>query len=95
MKRLGLLGLVLVFAGAPACPAADDKPLLKRHEEVIYGHKTGMALTLDYLQPQEPNGAGIIYIMSGGWISRRDPLVELETRAKLFSRLLERGLRCS
>jgi acetyl esterase/lipase len=91
MKRLGLAGLILAFAVAPACQAADAKPLIKHHEEVIYGHKMGMALTLDYLQPQDPNGIGIIYVMSGGWMSRRDPLLDVQARAERFSRLLERG----
>ncbi len=39
--------------------------------DVVYGHKNGMALTLDVFTPKgERNAAGVIYIVSGGWISR-------------------------
>ena len=39
--------------------------------DVVYGHKDGMALTFDvFLPPGEPNGAGILNMVSGGWISR-------------------------
>ena len=43
-------------------------------ENVVYGHKDGMALIYDVLTPQKANGAGIIFMMSGGWFSKkRDP----------------------
>ena len=38
--------------------------------DVVYGHKVGMALTFDVYQPQERNGAGVVFIVSGGWLSR-------------------------
>jgi acetyl esterase/lipase len=91
MKRFGAAVLVIAFILVPACGAADEKPPIRRHEEVIYGHKMGMALTLDFLEPQQPNGAGIIFAMSGGWVSQRDPLADANARAALFTRLLERG----
>ena len=34
-------------------------------DDVVYGHKFGMALTFDVYQPAEPNGAGVI-IVNGG-----------------------------
>ncbi|WP_437185691.1 alpha/beta hydrolase [Planctomicrobium sp. SH668] len=37
--------------------------------DVIYGHKAGMALTYDVVKPAEPNGAAVLFIMSGGWVS--------------------------
>lgn len=37
--------------------------------DVVYGHKAGMALTFDVIQPENPNGAGILYMVSGGWVS--------------------------
>jgi pimeloyl-ACP methyl ester carboxylesterase len=42
--------------------------------DVVYGHKFGMALTFDMFQPKKQNGAGIIYIQSGGWHSIWGPL---------------------
>ncbi len=38
--------------------------------DVIYGHKDGMALVYDVFHAAEPNGAGVVYIVSGGWFSR-------------------------
>jgi dienelactone hydrolase len=37
--------------------------------DVIYGHKDGLALTFDVYSPAEPNGAGVISILSSGWQS--------------------------
>jgi acetyl esterase/lipase len=36
---------------------------------VVYGHKDGLALTFDVHRPAQPNGAGVIAIVSGGWQS--------------------------
>ncbi len=41
--------------------------------DVVYGHKHGMALTLDVFRPEEPNGAGVLFVVSGGWYSRWHP----------------------
>ncbi len=39
--------------------------------DVVYGHKAGMALTFDVFTPSgQPNGAGILNVVSGGWVSR-------------------------
>jgi hypothetical protein len=38
--------------------------------DVVYGHKDGLALTFDVHRPAQPNGAGVIAIVSGGWQSR-------------------------
>ncbi|MDZ4288995.1 MAG: alpha/beta hydrolase [Prosthecobacter sp.] len=40
-----------------------------RTEDVVYGRKFGVALTLDVLQPAKSNGYGIVYMVSGGWVS--------------------------
>jgi acetyl esterase/lipase len=46
---------------------ADDQ--YKITPDVVYGHKAGMALTFDVIQPKKPNGAGVLFMMSGGWFS--------------------------
>jgi acetyl esterase/lipase len=46
---------------------ADDE--YKITPDVVYGHKAGMALTFDVIQPKKPNGAGVLFMMSGGWFS--------------------------
>jgi acetyl esterase/lipase len=37
--------------------------------DVVYGHKAGMALTFDVIRPDEQNGAAVLFMMSGGWVS--------------------------
>lgn len=57
--------------------------------DVVYGHKDGMALTFDVFRPSGPaNGAGVLYMVSGGWFSRWSPP---ERTARRFAELLERG----
>jgi acetyl esterase/lipase len=57
-------GLILA---APAFARADED--FKITPDVIYGHKAGMALTFDVITPKKPNGVGILFMMSGGWVS--------------------------
>src|SRR5205807_2168530 len=45
---------------------AEDVPV---QADVVYGHKDGMALTFDVIKSAKPNGAGILWIQSGGWYS--------------------------
>ena len=44
--------------------------------DVVYGHKFGMALTLDVYRPAQPNGAGVLLMNSGGYFS---PVVAFHT----------------
>jgi acetyl esterase/lipase len=37
--------------------------------DVVYGHKAGMAMTFDVIRPEEQNGAAVLFMMSGGWVS--------------------------
>ncbi|GIW99721.1 MAG: hypothetical protein KatS3mg111_3054 [Pirellulaceae bacterium] len=56
--------------------------------DVVYGHKAGMALTFDVLQPDDANGAGVLFIVSGGWVSRWMPP---EQEIDFLRPLLDRG----
>jgi acetyl esterase/lipase len=41
-------------------------------EDVIYGHKDGLALTLDVVTPEQgAKGVGVILVSSGGWKSEK------------------------
>ncbi len=54
-------------------------PLLSdvtRERDVIYQYSEGVALTMDVFVPKNPNGVGIIKIVSGGWKSRRDRVTD-------------------
>lgn len=59
---------------------------LKRTEDVIYGRKFGTALTLDVFQPAEPNGAGIAFMVSGGFFSSHEAI-----NVNFIKPLLQRG----
>ena len=58
--------LLLTLAPRASLHAADAA---KTTEDVVYGHKDGLALTFDVIEPAKPNGAGILWIQSGGWYS--------------------------
>jgi acetyl esterase/lipase len=54
----------------PVCSASANEEV-KITPDVVYGHKFGMALTFDVFQPEgKPNGAGVLFMVSGGWYSR-------------------------
>jgi acetyl esterase/lipase len=60
---------------ALAAPAvAQPEPNYTRTEDVIYGRKYGLALTMDVFAPKDKdkaNGKGIIWCVSGGWVSNK------------------------
>jgi acetyl esterase/lipase len=75
MKRL----LGLFFAAGLALSAYGQT----RVQDVVYLNQGGTALTMDVFEPAKPNGAGVIYMVSGAFYSNRsmiDPGV-----AKLFT----------
>ena len=45
-----------------------------------------MALTMDVLQPARPNGAGVIWVISGGWFSKPEAFIPA-----MSSEYLKRG----
>jgi len=45
-----------------------------RIRDVIYGRKLGVALTMDVFKPAKPNGIGILWMVSGGWVSRHSAI---------------------
>jgi acetyl esterase/lipase len=52
--------------------------------DVVYGHKDGLALTLDVVKPAKANGAGILWIQSGGWYSNWVDSKVWPNNAKMF-----------
>jgi acetyl esterase/lipase len=52
--------------------AADDAPFT-RQQDVVYGRKFGVALTMDVFTPKaNANGAAAIFVVSGGWFSAHE-----------------------
>ena len=75
-----LLPTVLLTAPASGVHITSD---------VVYGHKSGLALTFDVFAPEEDsNGAGILFMVSGGWYSRWSPPEETQ---RLFRPLTDQG----
>ncbi len=71
---LPLLAYLFILPGiAVQDEAAQSRPEFHRIEDVIYGRKAGMALTLDVFQPATPNGYGVIFVVDGAWFSAHDP----------------------
>ena len=62
-----------------------------RTEDVIYGRKFGMALTLDVFQPAKPNGAGLLFLVNGGWLSSKSTPLMVTVRPDDYRVFLQRG----
>ncbi|AMV32280.1 Acetylxylan esterase precursor [Pirellula sp. SH-Sr6A] len=79
------------FLPAPSLAADDtaNEPSKGVKADVVYGHKDGMALTLDVFEPKgDANGAGLMFMVSGGWVSTWNPP---DRMLPLIQPLLERG----
>ena len=73
--RLNIKCSFTVLALLSCLPAlANDRVVVRRTEDVIYGRKHGMALTLDVFQPARPapgsaqvggNGCGLLFLEIG------------------------------
>jgi acetyl esterase/lipase len=84
-----LMGALTLACAGPTNARADEK--IERIQEVIYGHKYGTALTLDVFRPATANGAGVIFLVSGGWLSSRDTPNMVTIRQASFQSFLDRG----
>jgi len=72
MKKISLL--LLIASTAVAAPQTNTTPDFTRIGDVIYGRKFGTALTLDVFQPPKANGAGVVFMVSGGWFSSHEAI---------------------
>lgn len=77
-----LLAAVIFTGTAFAAPEVDIT------NDVVYGHKDGMALTYDVVQPKKANGAAVIFMVSGGWFSRYTPP---QAAVTMFPEILDAG----
>lgn len=80
------VGMGLILTAVSIVRAADD---VKITPDVVYGHKHGMALTFDVYKPQtSANGAGVLFMVSGGWYSQWMPP---ERTLPMFKPMLDAG----
>jgi acetyl esterase/lipase len=81
----GVAALVVSGASVARAAAVEVEILPDR----VYGHKDGLAMTLDVLKPKSgANGAAILFMVSGGWVSRWAPPQE---SVQQFQFLLDKG----
>jgi acetyl esterase/lipase len=71
MRTPLIVGSILVALCA-ATFVRGEEPEYTRTQDAIYGRKFGTALTMDVFRPKEPNGAAIVWVVSGGWFSSHD-----------------------
>lgn len=86
-KQLLCLAVASMFICGTAL--AEAKRPGQIEPDVVYGHKDGLALTMDVYHPEsEANGAAILFMVSGGWFSRWAPP---ERAQPLFQPYLDKG----
>lgn len=69
---VAITGLLLI-SQSQYLPGAE--PNYTRQEDVIYGRKHGLAMTLDVFTPKEnAKGIGVILVVSGGWFSAHEAI---------------------
>ena len=81
-NTLALIAAILFYQAAYSQVAVE----FRRTEDVIYGRKFGTALTLDVFQPEKTNGAGIVFMVSGGFFSSHEAI-----NAQFYRPFLDRG----
>ena len=90
MKTTHTLFAAAVLLSCSRIAARGDEPA-HRIEDVIYGQKFGMALTMDVFQPAKPNGCGILFLVNGGWFSSKATPMMVTIQPDNYRPFLERG----
>lgn len=78
-----------ITAGMADNAAATSTAGLTITRDVVYGHHDGMANVYDVIKPSNANGSAVLYMVSGGWVSRWAPP---ENRVAQFKALLDAGI---
>jgi acetyl esterase/lipase len=85
------LVLITLMSLGASCQSRGVREDVKHTSDVIYGRKAGMALTLDVFEPAKKNGAAIVYIVSGGWLSSHDDTTMVHVTPEVYKPFLDRG----
>ena len=72
-------------------PSAARPVTYKATMDVVYGHRAGMALVYHVLEPAVPNGAAVIFLNSGSWISPYVPFKNDQASLGMFGAMLAAG----
>ncbi|MCY2965553.1 MAG: alpha/beta hydrolase [Planctomycetota bacterium] len=91
MSRIltSLISVIALLVASNVAVCANDA--VRRTEDVVYGRKFGMALTLDVFQPAQPNGAGLLFLVNGGWLSSKSTPLMVTIRPDDYRVYLDRG----
>jgi acetyl esterase/lipase len=89
MKAIRSTGLAVLLTVAILVAPPAFAQQVEIIPDVVYGHKDGLAMTFDVLKPANANGAGVMYMVSGGWVSRWSDPEGMLTR---FDPLLDHGI---
>ncbi len=82
---LQFLMVLLFLAMSPRCSGQE----VAIQPDVVYGHKLGLAMTCDVFTPTEkPNGAAVLFMVSGGWYSTWSPPEQTQS---MFKPLTDKG----
>lgn len=94
MRRpLVLLMLLLLLTCSMSSPLLGAAPVeCTIQDDIVYGHKDGLALTLDVVTPKKnAKGIGIVLVSSGGWNSNKSN-VQAENEKRLRGEHWTQGL---
>ncbi len=79
----------LLFLSVESSNGRSEDPKPGNRADVVYGHKDGMALTMDIFEPSSNRrGVGLLFMVSGGWVSQWMPPQQM---AGLFQPLSDAG----
>ena len=73
-RAIMLAGLGLVMCVPMVAFAGPTGQASTRESDIIYRRKQGVALTMDIFRPSKPNGAAVLWMVSGGWVSSHEAI---------------------
>ena len=73
-RAIMLAGLGLLLSVPMAAFAGPTGQAGTREADIIYRRKQGVALTMDVFRPSKPNGAAVLWMVSGGWVSSHEAI---------------------
>ena len=73
-RAIMLAGLGLLLSVPMAAFAGPTGQAGTREAAIIYRRKQGVALTMDVFRPAKPNGAAVLWMVSGGWVSSHEAI---------------------
>ena len=91
MKTVGFHLMILMLLISQRIAVAEGPENVRRTEDIVYGRKFGLALTLDLFQPAQPNGCGLLFLVNGGWLSSKSTPLMVTVRPDDYRIFLERG----